>query len=421
MTVVPAAAVTVDEDTQVAIAGISVSDVDAGANGIALVQLTVAHGTLSVSSNAANGLTAAGISGNNSANLTLSGTQTAINATLASLGYQGNPNFNGTDTLSVQTSDGGSPALSNSNSVSINVTAVNDAPSISGIPADTVTISNAVATALADFSVSDVDAANTMLYVTLQPSNGSIGGFTDGTVNGLTVHQMSGMVHLTGTAALINTALAAASFTASAAGTASIAVRVSEVSLDDSAAATSSSAGYRFNVLNTPVLSLSSGQDAYINNAETGVDVEVTFGTLASGDTVQLKQGGSAIGSVHTVSQNEAAAQKISLSICQGRSGSRRQQNHQRRSHAQRRSKHGQQCTHPDARHHSAGYASTGTGQRRKQRSHQCRGHRAQRRSDGHCRTRQQRSPHLYRQRWPFRHQNADRHRHGPGGNAAQP
>ena len=315
VTVVPAAAVTVDEDTQIAIAGISVSDVDAGANGIALVQLTVAHGTLSVSSNAANGLTAAGISGNNSANLTLSGTQTAINATLASLGYQGNPNFNGTDTLSVQTSDGGSPALSNSNSVSINVTAVNDAPSISGIPADTVTISNAVATALADFSVSDVDAANTMLYVTLQPSNGSIGGFTDGTVNGLTVHQMSGMVHLTGTAALINTALAAASFTASAAGTASIAVRVSEVSLDDSAAATSSSAGYRFNVLNTPVLSLSSGQDAYINNAETGVDVEVTFGTLASGDTVQLKQGGSAIGSVHTVSQNEAAAQKISLSI----------------------------------------------------------------------------------------------------------
>ena len=316
--VVPQAAVTVNEDSSVAIAGISVSDVDAGVNGIASVQLAVAHGTLSVSANVAHGLTAENISGNNSASITLIGTQAAINATLASLGYLGNANFNGTDTLSVQSRDGGNPAKSSSNSLAINVTAVNDAPSISGIPADTVDITNAVASALADFSVYDVDGTDTMLYVTLEPSNGSIGGFTDGMANGLSTSITGNTVQLSGTAALINTALAAASFTASAAGTASIAVRVSDVSVTDIAAATSSSASYRFNVVNTPVLSISSGQDATINSTESGVDVEVLFSNLANGDTVQLKLDGNNIGSLHTVSISEAAAHKASFTIAKG-------------------------------------------------------------------------------------------------------
>ena len=313
------AALAANEDTPLAITGISVSDVDAGANGIASMQLSVVNGTLSVMADAAaGGLAAASISGNNSNSLTLTGNQAAINATLASLIYQGRLNFHGTDTLTVQTSDGGLLVNNRLDSVSISVAPVNDAPTFSGIPAGTEDIINALPAALADFTVNDVDSADTMLFVTLSPSNGSIEGFTDGTINGLTVHQIGGMVHLSGTAAIINAALAAATFTASTAGTASIGLRVSDASLDDTAADTSTSASYRFNAVNTPVLVIASGQDAYINNAETGVDVEFILGSLASNDTVQLMLDGNAIGGVHTVSAAEASTRKASIRIAKG-------------------------------------------------------------------------------------------------------
>ena len=310
-------AITGNEDIPVAIPGISVSDADASPNGIASVQLSVAHGTLSVSvsANAANGLSAAGISGNNSASLTLSGNQAAINATLASLGYLGNANFSGTDTLNIQTRDGASPALSSSNSVSISINSVNDVPTLQGIPAEASNITHAIATALADFSVNDADAANTILFVTLNPSNGVITGFANGSANGLLTTLSGSTVQLTGTAASINAALAAASFTASAAGTASIAVRVSDADLEDSNPASSSNANYRFTVASTPILSLSSGQDAYLNSSENELLLEVLFGNLSSNDTVQLKQAGNAIGSLHTVTPEEAAAHQLSLTL----------------------------------------------------------------------------------------------------------
>ena len=315
---VPAAALTVNEDTLLAISNIRVSDTDAGANGIASVSLDVVNGKLRVSTTAAGGLTAAGVRGNDSNSITLTGTATAVNATLATLGYQGSLNFNGTDTLTVQSNDGGSPVLMDSDTVSINVTAVNDAPTIADIPTTTVDISNGVPVALADFSVSDVDS--TTVYVTLVPSNGSISGFTVGSTNGVTTTLSgSSTVQLQGSAADISTALAAATFTSTATGAASIAVRVSDDSLSDTSAASSNSANYRFNVVNTPVLSIISGQDAYINSTETGVDVELTVGNLASGDTVQLKLGGTAIASsLRTVTSGEASDRKISLTIAKG-------------------------------------------------------------------------------------------------------
>ena len=88
----------VNEDTALLIAGVSVTDVD----GTALTAtLTVAHGTLTA--------TGAGVSGNGTATLTLSGTDAQINAALGTLSYQGNPNFNGSDTLTVVTTDGARP------------------------------------------------------------------------------------------------------------------------------------------------------------------------------------------------------------------------------------------------------------------------------------------------------------------------
>jgi hypothetical protein len=73
---------TVNEDTSLSIAGISVNDVDGN---LSTTQLAVTNGTLNVS--LAGGATiSAGANG--SATLTLSGTQAQINAALASLTYQ---------------------------------------------------------------------------------------------------------------------------------------------------------------------------------------------------------------------------------------------------------------------------------------------------------------------------------------------
>ena len=91
----PAATQPVAEDTQQAITGISVSDADGN---LATTQISVLNGNLNVTLSGGATITAGA---NNSATMTLSGTQAQINAALASLSYQGNADFNGGDTLTV--------------------------------------------------------------------------------------------------------------------------------------------------------------------------------------------------------------------------------------------------------------------------------------------------------------------------------
>jgi hypothetical protein len=106
------------EDTPLAIGGISVADAQGNLAG---VTLGVGNGTLTVT---AQGTVTVG--GNGSATLTLSGSQADINATLATLGYLGNADFNGSDTLTVTSTD--AFGASDSDAVAITVAAVNDAP-----------------------------------------------------------------------------------------------------------------------------------------------------------------------------------------------------------------------------------------------------------------------------------------------------
>ena len=86
------------------------------------------HGTLAVTAGGAS------VSGNNSATLTLSGTEAQINATLATLSYQGGVNFNGSDTLTVLSTD--SSASTDTDTVNITVNPVNDAPTVAHAIAD---------------------------------------------------------------------------------------------------------------------------------------------------------------------------------------------------------------------------------------------------------------------------------------------
>ncbi len=95
------------EDIALTVTGLSIADIDSDTSAIS-VTLGVNNGTLTVRTNAVGGVTSGAISGNGSATVTITGSQAAINATLASnagLIYLGATNFNGTDSLTVTTND----------------------------------------------------------------------------------------------------------------------------------------------------------------------------------------------------------------------------------------------------------------------------------------------------------------------------
>ena len=116
---VPGAQV-VNEDTALALGGISVTDVDGN---LSTVQLGVTQGTVTV--NLAGGASISS-GANGTATLTLSGTQAQINAALATLSYQGTLNYNGPDTLTVTSTDGN--AVTDIDTVAITVSPVDDLP-----------------------------------------------------------------------------------------------------------------------------------------------------------------------------------------------------------------------------------------------------------------------------------------------------
>jgi hypothetical protein len=119
-----------NEDTPLKLAGLSVTDVDAGAGSIS-VTLTVPAGTLSAAD--AGGVT---VSGSGTASITLSGTLTAINTYLATVANQPTftpvANTSGVVTMTMTTNDNGNTgapgALSDTDMRSITVNAVNANP-----------------------------------------------------------------------------------------------------------------------------------------------------------------------------------------------------------------------------------------------------------------------------------------------------
>jgi len=119
----------VNEDASVAITGLSVSDVDSGS---VTVTLSTGRGTLLVDTGVGGGVNAGEVSGNGSGSVTITASVAAINATLAAMNgvvYTPTANVNGADTLTMSSTSGGSPGVDN---VAINVTAINDAPTVVG-------------------------------------------------------------------------------------------------------------------------------------------------------------------------------------------------------------------------------------------------------------------------------------------------
>ncbi|MBD3648902.1 MAG: cadherin-like domain-containing protein, partial [Pseudomonadales bacterium] len=150
------AAQTVNEDVATPIGGISVADVDSGV-GDSRATLGLTNGTINVTASGA-----AVVLGNGTVSVSVTGTLTDVNATLGSVEYTGDLNFNGSDTMTVDVDDGGNTgiggALTDSATIGITVTPVNDAPTVD-TPISDVTVAEDSPNSTVDLSAvfTDVD------------------------------------------------------------------------------------------------------------------------------------------------------------------------------------------------------------------------------------------------------------------------
>ncbi|MEE9451397.1 MAG: hypothetical protein V3V61_01410, partial [Gammaproteobacteria bacterium] len=168
---VPSAQAT-NEDTALVINGTTIADVDASDNDLA-VTLSVTDGTITLASTAGLNFSAGS---DTQASMTFTGTLANINTAIVSLTYQGDADFNGTDTLNIFVSDQGNTGsggvLMDNDSIAITVNAVNDAPTLS-VPGTQV-VDEDTALVINGTTISDVDVAAGDLEITLSVDNGTI-------------------------------------------------------------------------------------------------------------------------------------------------------------------------------------------------------------------------------------------------------
>ena len=296
---------TVNEDTAFAFTAgtaITVNDVDGN---LATTRLTVASGKLNV--NLGGGATISA-GANSSATLTLSGTQTQINAALATLTYQGNANFNGSDSLQVLSTDSAGTPLSDTDTVAITVTSVNDAP-VNSLPIGQAINTSGTLTFSAGngnlLSVSDVDTAN--LTVTLAVGAGTL---SLSTTSGLAFIAGDGTTDATmtfsGSQASINAALAGLRYFAPASAQAAT---LTVTTSDGLASPVVNTVPIAVTVVGTPVIDLNTGtagtgfSATYVENAASPVNITgtssvtdsnsanmsqatITIGNFVAGDTL---------------------------------------------------------------------------------------------------------------------------------------
>ncbi|MFG0721243.1 Ig-like domain-containing protein [Pseudomonas sp. GLN_6] len=279
-TITAPGSISITEDAPGALTGISFADVDAGSGNVT-VTLSVASGTLSATSGS--GVTVGGTA----SALTLSGTITDINAFIAASGVSFITASNATAnvTLTVAINDGGNSgsggAQTDSTTVTLTVTAVNDAP-VNSIPAaqsvdqDSSLVFNSGNGNL--ISISDVDAGSNSVRVTLTATNGLL---TLGSTSGLSFQVGSGIGDATltfaGSLADINNALNGLTFSPTGGynGPASL-----QITSDDLGSSGSGGAQTDTDTLTITVNSL--------NPRITSVSSSTADGTYKVGDTITI-------------------------------------------------------------------------------------------------------------------------------------
>ncbi|MDK9703948.1 MAG: tandem-95 repeat protein [Sulfuritalea sp.] len=174
---------TTSEDTSFKLSGLSIADVDVAA-GTTTVTLAVGSGTITAAS--AGGVT---VTGSGTGSVQLSGTLANINTYLGNAANQPTyvpaTNANGTVVLTMTTSDGGNTGtggtLTDVDSIDINITPVNDAPTLTATALNPTFTEGAGSTQAAAVSVfsgaaaSAVEAGQTIAGLTF-----TVGGLLDG-------------------------------------------------------------------------------------------------------------------------------------------------------------------------------------------------------------------------------------------------
>jgi uncharacterized delta-60 repeat protein len=164
---------TTNEDTPRKIPSITVGDIDATT---LAVTLAVANGSVTLGTTT--GLTFSSGS-NGTSTFTINGTIANLNASLASVTYIPNLNFNGSDTLVATVSDLGATGLGGiltaTGNIAITVSAVNDPPYDIALSASSVNENTSTATELmvGTLSASDFDAGDTASFSILAGLDGT--------------------------------------------------------------------------------------------------------------------------------------------------------------------------------------------------------------------------------------------------------
>ncbi|MCF6811205.1 DUF4347 domain-containing protein, partial [Thiotrichales bacterium 19S9-12] len=194
---------TTNEDDLLAITGVSVTDPDGN---LVSTTVSVGYGTLNVALSGS-----ASLSGpNDSASLTISGTEDEINETLSTLVYTPTANYYGSDTLVIDSID--TASLTDRDEIAITITAIDNDPPVNTLPVDQATYTNATL-AIPGISVTDVDGDLVKVVVSVTGGTLNIAPSLSGisTIDGVETNGTSSITitaDTVGDEASINSALA---------------------------------------------------------------------------------------------------------------------------------------------------------------------------------------------------------------------
>ncbi|WP_297481844.1 Ig-like domain-containing protein [uncultured Photobacterium sp.] len=211
----PSEPLTVGEDATLVIKDLQITDVDSNDHGAIMdmsVTLSVEHGQLAIAVGAdTSGLT---ITDNGDGKLVINGDLTLINQLLdQGINYTGDKDFNGTDSLTMTTDDNGNSgaggALTDTDSIDITVTPVNDAP-INTVPA-AFDVNEDGSHIITGLSIADVDAKESgtsdQMTVELNVEHGQLSIIASDTQGLIITNNGDGKLVISGDIEQINTLL----------------------------------------------------------------------------------------------------------------------------------------------------------------------------------------------------------------------